>query len=207
LLWTIAVCVCVVTLGGCTHGRFAGDGGRLAVRSQSSPGTVLSSAFTTGVYGYDDQNNLTVLLFDGPPENPAQAVAIRMFWRPRAAATPIERTATNATIQYMVFAGHDDDGRTREIGVYSGAGYVYPKSRLGASSLHASVWDAALRLSDRSEGFTDLLGKAELKGGFTAVRDDIAKEQMHQRLHVLVRERLGYPRLVLLDATPRPRAP
>ncbi len=189
-------CMCVV-MGAVGCAGLGGEGGRLAVRSQSSPGTVLSSAFGTGVYGYDDQNNLTVLLFDGPPDNPAQAVAIRMFWQPRAAATPIERTATNATIQYMVFATSGSEAR--EVGVYSGAGYVFPRTAPGQSPLAASVWDAALRLSDRSEGFTDLLGKAELKGGFTAVRDDIAKEQMLQRLHVLVRERLGYPRLVMTD--------
>lgn len=197
LLLLSAMSAVVVLGGGCAG--MGGEGGRLAVQSQSSPGTVLSSAFTTGVYGFDDKNNLTVLLFDGPPQNPTQAVAIRMFWRPRAATTPIDRTATNATIQYMVFASTGGANAGNEVGIYSGAGYVYPKSELGQPLLTASVWDAALRLSDRSEGFNDLLGKAELKGGFTAVRDDVAKEQLLQRLNVLVRERLGYPRLVMLD--------
>ena len=184
--------------GGCAGLGLGGEGGKLAVSSQSSPGTVLSSAFDSGVYSFDDENNLVVLLFDGPPDNPRQAVTLRMFWRPRPASTPIDRDATNVTIQYVVFSGDARDTQT-QVGVYSGSGYLFPKTKPGADPLAASVWDASLRLSDRSEDFVDLLGKAQLKGGFTATRDDVATEARLQQLTVLLRERLTYPRLVMLD--------
>lgn len=197
--WMLIVATSSLLLAGCSGLGLGREGGRLAVQSRSSPGTVLSSAFSTGVYGLDDRNNLTVILIEGDPDHPTQAVAIRMFWRPRAAATPISPEATNASIQYIVFAEPPGEEAAPQVGVYSGAGYVFPRGRIDAGALNASVWEASLRLSDRSEGFTDLLGKAELKGGFTAIRDEAAKQRLLHRLNVLVRERLGYPRLVMLE--------
>jgi hypothetical protein len=167
-------------------------GGELAVRSQSDPQAVLKSGFETAIYGYNDGQHVTIVLYDGPIENPTQAVTIRMMWLPRAGGTPIDATATNATIHYMIFTGSGND----LLGVYSGAGYMYPSSTPGKDSLTAAVWEANLRLSDRSEQFTDLLGQAILKGKFVARRDDAGTIEAVRMLNSRVSACLGYPRVV-----------
>lgn len=177
---------------GCTPS----GGGTLSIRSLTERDTVLRGGFSTGIYRYDDLNHFTVILLDGPIENPTQAVTIRMMWAPRAGRTPIDGTATNATIHYMIFTGADKS----QAGIYSGAGYIFPTSEREADKLEAGVWQANLRLTDRSPGFEDLLGQAAVKGGLTARRDDAAVEETLRKLNVLIRQKVGYPRLV--EASP-----
>lgn len=183
----IALCALI---GGCGTKTLTAPGGKLAVRSQSNEGATLAGGFDSGYYEYDDANNVRVVLFDGPPEQPTQAAVITMFWNPRAGRTPIDPTATNATVQYVIFSGES------EVGIYSGAGFMHPKGKPGGDRLSAAVWQATLRLTDRSENFQDLLGQAILEGNFSARRDDAAISQMVRRLNLIIRERLGYPRLV-----------
>jgi hypothetical protein len=192
----LALGLLLVLASGCA-GVVRGIGGRLAVHSQAEPGTVLRGAFGQGVYHFDGKNHVTVVLLDGPAENPAQAVTIRLFWTPRAGRTPVASTATNATVHYMIFA----DKGERQAGVYSGAGYVYPTTEVvGQPALSGQVWQANLLLQDASAGFEDLLGQALLRGSFRARRDDLATMQTLHRLGVLVHQRLGYPRLVGIDS-------
>ena len=167
-------------------------GGSLAIRSQAEVDTVLKGGFKTGLYSYDDKNNLTIVLLDGSIDNPTQAVTIRLFWAPRAGRTPIDASATNATVHYIVFTGD-----TKQAGVYSGAGFMFPDTEIGGSRIQAGVWDANLVLSDRSERFNDLLGQAKLEGSFSARRNDAETLHLVRQLNILVRERLGYPRLVM----------
>ena len=164
----------------------------LSVVSQARPDTVYRSAFEHAVYRFDDDQHITALLYDGPVENPTQAVTIRMLWRPRAGRTPIDATATNATIHYVIFTGADNS----RVGIYSGAGYLFPNTKVGDPSLTAGIWDANLRLFDRSEGFTDLLGQSILHGDFIAKRDDAGTEEGIRKLNVLISKRLGFPRVV-----------
>lgn len=159
------------------------------IKSRSEPGMALVAGFETSVYRMDDPNNLTVVLLDGPPDQPVQAVTIRLFWRPRAGRTPIDPTATNATIHYTIFTGKGYE----EVGVYSGAGFVYPLSNPDEGVFVGDVWESTLRLSDRSEGFEDLLGGALLEGRLVAVRDAPAVSRALQRLSVLVTRGVGYP--------------
>jgi len=166
--------------------------GNLTLKSQSQPGTMLGGAFTSSYYSLDDKNRLTVLLLDGSIEDPAQVVTIRMFWGPRAGRTPIDSTATNATIHYTIFC--PAPGQEQEVGVYSGAGFFYPLGKVGGESLTADLWQGTLRLADRSEGFTDLLGQAVLDGHLTATRDEVTVARALRRFETLVTSRLGYPR-------------
>ncbi len=152
--------------------------------------------FDTAYYSFDDVNHMTVLLIEGPVANPTQAVTIRMFWTPRAARTPISTAATNATIHYMIFTGADSN----QVGIYSGAGFMFPNGKLGDAKLKAGIWDANLSLSDHTAGFRDLLLKAALAGTFTVQRDDLALSQTLHQLRTTLRDRLGYPRLVANEA-------
>lgn len=177
-------------LGGCGV-PFVSTGSELTVRSQTHPGRFLAGDFDRAIYRLDDKQAVTVVLLSGPDDAPRQAAVVRMFWKPRAGATPISATATNATVQYLVFP---EGGR--EVGVYSGAGFVHPSSGLGGDTFRGGLWQANLRLTDRSTGFEDLLGQAMLRGDLAARRDDAAVGDLLRQLHRRVTDRLGYPRLV-----------
>ena len=81
----------------------------------------MSAAFDQVLYRYESDSNLTVLLFDGPADDPTRVAVLNMFWRPRAGATPVDRTATNTIIRYLDFDPAAGDGAG--LGVYSGAGF------------------------------------------------------------------------------------
>lgn len=169
--------------GGCA------GGGDLSLRSAVDAERVLNGEFTTAVYALTDQNNLDILLIEGPPEDPSQAVHIRMHWRPRAGSTPVARHATNATIRYMIFTG-------RAAGVYDGAGFLFPHSTLGDGVFSGELRSASLRLADSSPNFVDRLGLAEAIGGFSARRDNAATMDMLKQLQARLVRQLGYPRFV-----------
>ena len=177
----------------------AHGGGRLAARSIGDPRTVLAGGFDQGWYTFDDRNNLTAVLLDGPIESPTRAVTIRMFWQPQAGRTPLDASATNATIHYMIFTGDNN----ALVGVYSGAGFLYPTSKPGSRTLAAGLWQAHLRLDVSTQGFADRLGQAVLQGEFTARRDEKAIGPVLRQLNLLVRERLGFARLVEHDSSSR----
>ena len=186
------MCMFAVALTGCGLLQGGDGGGSLSVRSRDDQGVVLKGGFQSGYYRFDGDNAATIILFDGPADNPVQAVTMRLMWRPRAGRTPIEPTATNVTMHYVIFT----PGESAEVGIYSGAGYLYPRSKLGSSSLRASLWDASLRLQDASDHFHYLLGQAVIQGDFTVRRDDAAMERLRHRVNLMIRQRLGYPRLV-----------
>jgi hypothetical protein len=165
-------------------------GGALSVESLSNEAVSMRGGFETGLYSFDGKEHITVLLYDGPIDNPTQAVTIRMLWRPQAGRTPIDPTATNATVHYIILGGE-------AVGVYAGAGFLYPGSELGGDSLSAELWDASIRLSDSNASFNDLLGNAMVQGGFRARRDDVAVEQAIRHLNMVIHSRLGYPRMVM----------
>ncbi|MEX2215376.1 MAG: hypothetical protein WD768_14685 [Phycisphaeraceae bacterium] len=173
-------------------GGFSGEGGDLVMRSAKDENVTLQGAFDSGVYAAADRNTATIVLFAGEPEAPTQVVTIRMFWNPQAGRTPVDPTATNATIQYIIFSGN-------EVGIYSGAGYLYPKDDLDGETFAGSIWQSTLRLSDKTEGFVDQLGSAQMEGKFKVSRDDVAIDQKLHRLNVQIREKLGRSRLVKVD--------
>ncbi len=175
---------------------FGGSGGSLSVTSITGDEEEIRGTFQSGIYTTSDKNTATMILYDGPPENPVAAVTIRMFWNPNAGRTPIDATATNSTIQYILFG--PEGGKT--VAIYSGAGYFYPNSTVGKATFTGSIWQSSLRISDMSEGFDDKIGLAQMEGKFTVTRDDLGIDGALHKLNVQVRERLGRTRLV--DANP-----
>ena len=129
------------------------------------------------------------MLLEGDEDNPTQAVHVTMHWVPRAARTPIDARATNATIRYILFS-------EQGAGIYGGGGFLYPTSTPGGGTLAAQVRNSSLRLQDASAGFEDRFGLASATGGFRAKRDDLRALRLVRRLEVRLHERLGYPRLV-----------
>lgn len=186
----VAAVIFCVGCSGLTRSLSEGRGKRLAARSLASANAPAQGGFTGGLYSLDEANRLTILLYQGTLEQPSRVVTLRMFWRPRAGKTPIDPTATNATVHYILFEGDE------QVGIYSGAGYLYPQSALGGHTLSANLWESIVALSDQSEGFADDLGQALLIGSFRAVRDEAALERALRDLNRNIRRRLGFPRLV-----------
>jgi len=186
--------VCLVGATGC--GQFVfGEGGSLTAVSQSpdTPAS-LTNAFDHAIYGHDDKDMLTVILYDGAVDQPTVAAVMRMFYLPEASRTPVDATATNANVHYIIFAGGGE--AAREVGVYSGAGFLYPTADPGQAALKLELWEASIQLADRSAGFENLLGQSVLRGSFTAHRDEAKVSRLLHTLNARVNEQLGYPRLV-----------
>ena len=173
-------------LAGCS------GGGKLSIHSEDVTGLVIKTGFEKGLYRLESQGNVTMLLYDGLLDRPAQAMTIRLLWQPKNARTPFDADATNATIRHAVFT----DDLSGKIGIYNGAGYVYLRGKVGGRYLKASVWHANLRLTDAGEGFVSTLGKASLSGNFAVIRNDQAVQQALHQLSVLATNRLGYPQYV-----------
>lgn len=107
-------------------------------------------------------------------------VHVHMFIRPYAGRTPIESTAANASMRWAVLA----EG---EIGVYTGAGFVFPGRSLLGSKISGTVRGATLRLTRATEGFHDPLGPSSLSMGFTATEDADTAEGLSRRLDAAAR--------------------
>lgn len=186
--WLI-VCALALAAVGCS------SSGSLAVRNATGTSDTLTGSFDTAVYALTDPNQVEVVLIEGPVDAPTQAVHVRMEWRPKAGATPVDRRSTNATVRYIVFTG---DGA----GVYSGAGFLYPNNKPGGDSLRATLRASSIRLSDASTTFADRIGRAEATGSFTAKRDELATQRHLRRLHQQVSDKLGYPLRVAAPVAP-----
>jgi len=193
---TALLALSALLLTGCSSSLWTSQSA-LAVVSQEDTSLRLQGDFNAAYYVFDSTESITVVLIEGPEDNPTQAASIRMMWSPRAGLTPVNPDATNATIQYIVFANRrTDEGFYKEVGVYSGAGFLHLDSEPGESNLTASLWQADLLLADRSERFKDLLGQSTLRGSFTAERNSTKVQALLKRLNMSVSKRLGYPRLV-----------
>lgn len=208
LLHAMTLLPALGAIAGC--GIQIGDAGRgeMRIESRERERLDIGHAFTTGYFSVDEKNALTVVLLEGDRDAPTAALTVRMFWLPRVGATPIDRTATNASIHYVVFgsslSNREDASQTEDVGVYSGAGFLYINSGMDAQRLKAGLWEADIRLADRSEGFVDQIGPSLLAGAVRATRDDDRVAATLQRLNRLTSARLGYPRLVQSHAPAHP---
>lgn len=193
----VIVALFTLSAWGC-GGKTGARDADLHIQSRANPQDIEAGGFDHGIYSLDGRSAMTVLLTDGPVENPDRALIVRMFWRPKAAATPLDETATNATVQYIVFH-HGNENPKGTVGIYSGGGFVYPENDMGSSRLQANLWQATLTLADNSEGFEDTLGASILRGRFTAQRDDEGITDAVRRVNIAVSEALGVPRFVSAD--------
>ena len=188
---------CTDSFRGLPGFRSSGAGDKdLTIQSRTDPQVYTVGGFDQGVYTQTDPSSMTVLLTDGPMNELNRALIVRMFWRPVAAATPLDETATNATVQYIIFNRNPGEADRTTVGIYSGGGFLYPISELGSPTLDASLWQATLTLADANPGFEDHLGASVLKGRFTAQRNDDGFAEALRQVNIAVSEALGVPRFV-----------
>ncbi len=107
-------------------------------------------------------------------------VHIHLFAIPKAGKTPIDRTASTATVRTLVVAqGH--------IGVYGGGGFMMPSGKPGGRSFGGSIAAASIRLTGTTPGFEDRIGAGEFSASVAAPLDDATARRVAARLEELVR--------------------
>ena len=177
-------------------------GGTLQAQSLGDDPVVLPCAPSHVVYAYDPSGESTFWLTNVPLEDllsgnvrDGQIMHLELLWIPKPGATPMDASATNASIRHIIMA----DG---ELGVYGGAGFAMPGSPLGGERVSVTIRDASLSLQERTSGFRDLLTPAVLTGEFTAVLDAQTATQLQYAVSQIVTDAIGRSRFVQRSPEP-----
>ena len=180
-------------LAGCGAGAAVGS---LQMRSLGQDPVVLTGSYVTAFYSDRGPAQISFLLADvGLQEllsgnvKRATVIHLDLLWVPAGGVTPMDASATNATIRYVVIA----DG---EVGVYGGAGFALPRGAQGDHVFGLLLEDASLSLLESTEGFIDLLSPARLTGRATAALDNQRMQQMYDGVSRIVSDALGRTRFV-----------
>ena len=183
-------CVAATPLGGCSLVGLTGTSGKAQVVGVET-GARMSPAFPTRAYTNADEDTADIYLTDlsaealtallenpGDPSISGQLVHVHMFVRPKPGRTPIQQTAISATVRHLIVAGG-------QVGMYTGAGFMFPSGKPGDSVFGGSITRADLRLERATAGFTDQLGPAEMTISFGAKRDEELSDELHRRIELL----------------------
>ena len=189
----IALLVLLPSAAGCASGRLSGN---LRAESLGGDPVFLDQDFTTAVYAKLNSTETSFFLTDVPlvdllagNVSTGTVVHLDLLWHPSAGETPMDSSATNVSIRYIVFA----EG---EVGIYGGAGFAMPRGTAGDGTMSLSLRDASLMLLDSTDGFVDLLSPARLTGRLTAGLDQKQSQRMAWAVNQIVTNALGYTRLV-----------
>ena len=120
----------------------------------------------------------------------------QLLWVPKPGTTPIDPTATNVTLRWVVFSAG-------EVGVYGGAGFCWPDGEVGKDPLVLDIEASTLSLIASTPGFVDRASPASISGRFRAPYRPAAALEMRQRVSRLVTEAVG--RAYWVDAAPSRR--
>lgn len=157
---------------------------------------VLSADFSQVVFSGDEYTEATFWMSTVSTESllkgevkDGQIIHVTILWTPLPGMTPIDSSATNASIRYILFV----DG---EVGIYQGGGFAMTVSPFWSSETRISLRDATLRLATSTPGFRDLLSPAQLTGIASAVDDSRETRRFYYGTSQLVTDRLGVPWLV-----------
>lgn len=147
--------------------------------------TLLAPAIASSGYRAPDTSTAEFYLSDIPLRDLSEAdsfdqldgtiVHIHLFIRPMPGKTPIEPTASSATIQAVVLA-------RGEVGLYGGGGFLLPSGTPGDDTLGGSIEEGSIRLLASTPGFVDRLGAADFSAGISTPKNEAAAGVM---AHVL----------------------
>lgn len=155
-------------------GSSSGSGSIETASVASDPAGVLMPDIKCAIYRQRSGGTATIIVSDLTAEQlangefvgPCQIVCIDLLWSPKAGRTPMDSSATNCTIRHIVFTGQGV-----EMGVYGGGGYLKPTTKVGRSTFKGSITSSALKMTQATPGFADLLGACELLGSFSAAEN------------------------------------
>lgn len=164
--------------------------GSLRAQSLGNDPVVLEGEYITAFYSDGNNVETSFILSDVGLDQllsgefrRGQVVRVDLLWMPKPGATPMDASATNASIQYIIVV----DG---ELGVYAGAGFALPEGDANGQSISVRLRDASLKLLESTDGFVDLLSPATLTGSFTATHNDQRTRQLSSALRRLVNDGL-----------------
>jgi hypothetical protein len=186
--------VVLMTLTGCTGPNAAGS---LRVQSLGRDPVSLATRFRSAFYSYDVVAGTSFMLSDVSVDKLLDGSAasglimhIELLWLPKPGRTPLDPTATNASIRLIVIA----DG---EVGVYGGAGFAMPNGTPAEErSVSLALRDASLQLLESTPGFNDLLSPAQLTGSVTSRRNEAETLKLNLAASQLVTNALKQTRFV-----------
>ena len=177
-------------LAGCSLVGLRSPSGKARVVGVET-GARLNPSFPTRAYTHADADTADIYLTDlsaealtallenpGDPAVSGQLVHVHMFVRPKPGRTPIEPTAISATVRHVIVAGG-------QVGLYTGAGFMFPSGSPGDGVFGGSITRADLRLQRATPGFTDRLGPAEMTISFAARKDPELSDELHRRIELL----------------------
>ncbi|MGA0872193.1 MAG: hypothetical protein ACO3SJ_04890 [Phycisphaerales bacterium] len=124
-------------------------------------------------------------LLNGPPET-GSVLHAQILWGPKPGYTPVDPTATNVTLRWIVFSGG-------EVGVYGGAGFCWPSGKLGKGDYSISIEASTLSLIASTPGFVDLASPASITGTFSATFEPERAIRLRQAVSQLVTDAIGRP--------------
>lgn len=196
----LVVLAIALGLGGCDWANPYGPSlGELRVRSLGEQDVVVRGDYTTAVYSRSLTNDISFYVSELTAEQIAdrsfdtgQVLRVELLWQPRPGKTPLDKSATNVSLRYVILA----DG---EVGIYEGGGFALVNMIALTDRATVSISDASLRLKSSTPGFNDLLGPTQLTGTFTAKLDPDMTHRMHVLLSQYVTDELGASTLVLGD--------
>lgn len=170
----------------------AGIGGRAGV---------LNTQFTDAVYELGPTGDLVFIASDVPIDTliqdglvRGQVLVIDLLWSPRAGSTPMDASATNASIRHAIAI----DG---QLGHYAGAGFLNIRGTPGDGPVSIGVADSSLRLVAASERFSDPLSPTRLTARIGAREDAGAVSRIRSLL------RSTEPAAVVAPEPPAPLPP
>lgn len=181
LLATLIALLVALPAGGCTFRGASGDLRTVAVDGSAS----LVPRGRVVVYSAQDESTADVYLTDLRADqlestepiwaSTGSLVHIHLFIRPRAGRTPVEPTASTASVRHVVLTGGP-------VGVYGGGGFLMPSDMPGDARFSGAITAGTVRLIHASPGFSDRLGAADISGSFRAVQDDAMAALVAARL-------------------------
>jgi len=165
----VLACISLLPMPGC-------GGSSSALVLESNQG-IITPTIVSAVYRFIDQNTADIYLSDFPLDEiaprldqgvigqPGNIIHIRLFLMPKVGKTPLDSTASNASITHMVLTGNS-------MGVYGGGGFLFPSDKVGDPTFSGTIRDATLRIIDSEPGFVDRLGRCTFGGTLSVERDD-----------------------------------
>lgn len=188
-----------VILAGCQTDRTVGQ---LRAVSLREPPTRLDVRFGEAVYRLQPEGETSFMLSSASFESlrdenvdNAQIMHISLLWQPKAGATPMDPTATNAAVRWVIVA-------RGEVGIYAGAGFATISGSPGDDAISVTLRDTTVRQLDATAGFNDLLTPARLTGSFTATRNEAQARRLRLAASQFVTNVFGETKYVNADDRP-----
>lgn len=154
-------------------------------------------AFDQAFYAVHGKHHADVVLIQGDPAMPRYAMHMRIFFQPIGGLTPQNDQSTNAVVRILV-----NDGE--EAAIFGGGGMLFNYTTWGKDDIRFGLRETAMRVLAASDGFARPNVPVAISGDFQAIRDDAKVSVILREMQSLVRQRLGYPRIVQLTPEANP---